>query len=93
LRLEGLHMHIGSGVDYAHLARVCVALVAVACRFPIDAAKPVSMRPTISDWNDARREVARHLGHAIRLEIEPGRYFLAEADILVCRGSCGQADA
>src|ERR1700750_700091 len=25
--LEGLHMHIGSGVDYAHLERVCDAMV------------------------------------------------------------------
>ena len=27
MRLEGLHMHIGSGVDYAHLERVCQAMV------------------------------------------------------------------
>ena len=28
LRLVGLHMHIGSGVDYGHLERVCEAMVA-----------------------------------------------------------------
>ncbi|WP_036662813.1 diaminopimelate decarboxylase [Pandoraea sp. SD6-2] len=99
LRLEGIHMHIGSGVDYDHLARVCVALVEVArkidCDFhAISAGGGLSVPYMDGDvsidtnhyfrlWDEARREVERHLGHDVRLEIEPGRFLLAEAGILV----------
>jgi len=34
-------------------------------------------------WDDARRRVAEHVGHAVSLEIEPGRYLVGEAGILV----------
>lgn len=99
LRLEGLHMHIGSGVDYAHLAQVCGALVEVAkqidCDFhAISAGGGLSVPYRQGDagvdaahhfqlWNHARREVERYLGHTVRLEIEPGRFLLAEAGLLV----------
>lgn len=99
LRLEGLHMHIGSGVDYAHLAQVCGALVDVAKRIDCDfhaisagggLSVPYRRNDTSVDvihyfqlWNEARREIEQHLGHAVRLEIEPGRFLLAEAGLLV----------
>jgi diaminopimelate decarboxylase len=34
-------------------------------------------------WNEARRRIERLLGHPITLEIEPGRYLLAAAGVLV----------
>ena len=99
LKLVGIHMHIGSGVDYSHLANVCDAMVDLVVGMghdlhaisaggglsvpyragepPIDAAHYFSL------WDDARRRIATHLGHAVQLEIEPGRYLVAESGCLV----------
>jgi len=99
LQLVGLHMHIGSGVDYEHLARVCGSLVNAvkSLRCDIQAISaggglPVPYREGeiaidtehyFNLWDVARREIAAFLGHAVRLEIEPGRFLLAEAGALV----------
>jgi len=34
-------------------------------------------------WNDARERIAAHLGHPVKLEIEPGRFLVAESGVLV----------
>ncbi len=35
-------------------------------------------------WNAAREQIARHLGHAVKLaEIEPGRFLVAQSGVLV----------
>ena len=99
LKLVGLHMHIGSGVDYRHLEQVCSAMVDLAARvdLPIEAISAggglsIPYRdgePTIdtahyfSLWDAARRRIAEQRGHAIHLEIEPGRYLVAEAGVLL----------
>jgi len=99
LQLAGLHMHIGSGVDYRHLARVCGALVNTvkSLRCDIQAISaggglPVPYREGEIEidtehyfnlWDAARREIATFLGHPVSLEIEPGRFLLAEAGVLV----------
>ena len=102
LRLEGLHMHIGSGVDYGHLARVCDAMVAQVADAAalghrveaISAGGGLSIPYRASDpvvdtdhyfglWDEARQRIARMLGRPVRLEIEPGRYLVAEAGALV----------
>jgi diaminopimelate decarboxylase len=36
-------------------------------------------------WDDARQEIAAILGHDISLEVEPGRYLIAESGYLVTR--------
>lgn len=36
LKLVGIHMHIGSGVDYAHLEQVCGAMVRQVIEFDQD---------------------------------------------------------
>ncbi|HYP32699.1 MAG TPA: diaminopimelate decarboxylase, partial [Burkholderiaceae bacterium] len=102
LRLVGLHMHIGSGVDYGHLERVCDAMVAhvqdvVAhghdvtaisagggLSIPYRAGDPVvDTAHYFSLWDAARRRLAAELGHPVGLEIEPGRFLVAEAGALV----------
>ena len=99
LQLVGLHMHIGSGVDYGHLQRVCQAMVQLAARvdLPIQAisaggglsvpyrASEVAIDTAhyFSLWDAARRQIAAARGHAIGLEIEPGRYLVAEAGVLL----------
>jgi diaminopimelate decarboxylase len=34
-------------------------------------------------WDAARREIASHLGHEVHLELEPGRYLVAESGVLL----------
>ena len=99
LQLVGLHMHIGSGVDYGHLEQVCSAMVELAARVPdrieaISAGGGLSIpyragEPRIdiahyfSLWDAARRRISAARGHAIELEIEPGRFLVAEAGVLL----------
>jgi len=102
LQLLGLHMHIGSGVDYAHLQEVCGAMVdlvktvqaqgldlrAVSAggglSIPYQSDQPtVDTAHYFSLWDAARRQIAAVLGHTVVLEIEPGRYLVAESGVLV----------
>ncbi|QGX92301.1 diaminopimelate decarboxylase [Tatumella sp. TA1] len=99
LRLEGLHMHIGSGVDYQHLQQVCDAMVeqvlGSGCDLrAISAGGGLSTPYTFEEqeidpahyfslWDQARQRIAEHLGHAITLEIEPGRFLVAQSGVLV----------
>ncbi|HEX7689086.1 MAG TPA: diaminopimelate decarboxylase [Burkholderiaceae bacterium] len=102
MRLVGLHMHIGSGVDYAHLARVCDAMAqhvreVVARGHDVEAISAggglsIPYRPGdavvdtahyFSLWDAARRQLARELGHPLRLEIEPGRFLVAESGAML----------
>jgi diaminopimelate decarboxylase len=97
--LVGLHMHIGSGADYAHLARVAEAMIgcAQALPRPIEAISAGGGLPVdyaagdvsidvdkyFSIWDDARRQLATRWGTPVRLEIEPGRFLVANAGRLV----------
>lgn len=99
LKLVGLHMHIGSGVDYRHLGQVCQTMVTLVKAAGQDfeaistgGGLTVNYRETdpVVDtdhyfglWDAARREIAAFLGHPVRLEIEPGRYLLAESGLLL----------
>lgn len=99
LRLVGLHMHIGSGVDYGHLQQVCDAMVDQVVSFgqdleAISAGGGLSIPYRVGEeaidtdhyyglWNGARERIAAHLGHAVKLEIEPGRFLVAESGVLV----------
>ncbi|BBI01335.1 diaminopimelate decarboxylase [Buchnera aphidicola (Nipponaphis monzeni)] len=99
LKLLGLHIHIGSGVDYKHLKKVCHSMVKEVMKikkdiFSISAGGGLSIPYQIGEkkidtnhyfniWNTARNKIAKHLGHKITLEIEPGRYLVAESGILV----------
>ncbi|MFE0463460.1 diaminopimelate decarboxylase [Kitasatospora sp. NPDC058965] len=99
LDLVGLHMHIGSGVDYGHLEAVCEAMVkqvrlggrdvrAISTggglSVPYAAGQPeVDTDRYFRLWDAARQELVRELGHPVRLEIEPGRFLVAGAGVLV----------
>jgi diaminopimelate decarboxylase len=99
LELVGLHMHIGSGADYTHLASVCEAMIDLVARAGRDVRaisaggglsipyragdRPVDTAHYFALWDGARREIARRLGHAVSLEIEPGRFLVAQAGVLV----------
>jgi diaminopimelate decarboxylase len=99
LQLVGVHMHIGSGVDYSHLSQVCDAMVDLVARVdvPLQAISAggglsIPYRPGDARidtahyhalWNEARQRIARQRGHAIHLELEPGRFLVAESGVLL----------
>ncbi|MBP6647210.1 MAG: diaminopimelate decarboxylase [Burkholderiaceae bacterium] len=102
LKLVGLHMHIGSGVDYGHLQSVCGAMVDLLRRTlaaghdvqAISAGGGLSIPYKAGDagidtvayhqlWQAVQKEAAQLFGHAIHLELEPGRYLVAESGLLI----------
>ncbi|MEO5805215.1 diaminopimelate decarboxylase [Devosia sp.] len=99
LHLVGLHMHIGSGVDYGHLRQVCTSMVDLVRQgnHSLDAisaggglSTPYRATDTEIDtaeyfaiWDAARREIETIVGNPVKLEIEPGRYLVANAGLLV----------
>jgi diaminopimelate decarboxylase len=99
LHLVGLHMHIGSGVDYSHLEQVCGAMTGLVretdCDFESISAggglsvpyrpgeKPVDTNHYFKLWDAVRKDAERHVGHPVRLEIEPGRFLVAESGLLL----------
>ncbi|MGK4355243.1 diaminopimelate decarboxylase [Enterobacter cloacae] len=101
LKLVGIHMHIGSGVDYGHLEQVCGAMVRQVIDFgqdleAISAGGGLSIPYREGEeaidtdhyyglWSAARDNVAAHLGHTVKLEIEPGRFLVAESGVLVAQ--------
>jgi len=101
LKLVGIHMHIGSGVDYGHLEQVCGAMVRQVLDFgqdleAISAGGGLSIPYREGEeaidtdhyyglWSAARDKIAAHLGHPVKLEIEPGRFLVAEAGVLVAQ--------
>lgn len=99
LGVTGLHMHIGSGCDLEHLAQVCAAMENAAMSagrsvvsISAGGGLPIPYRPgeTRVDldgyfqlWDATRRRLEHAFGHAVTLEIEPGRYLLAESGYLL----------
>lgn len=99
LDLVGLHMHIGSGADLEHLAKVADAMVLAVERaghdiravsgggglpIPYRAGEAaIDPRQHFEVWNRARQRIEAHLGHAVQLEIEPGRYLVGPAGVLL----------
>ncbi|MDP4073801.1 diaminopimelate decarboxylase [Acidovorax sp. A1169] len=102
LKLTGLHMHIGSGVDYAHLAEVCGAMVELVRTahaaghdlHAISAGGGLSIPYRSGDpvidtqhyhglWDTARQQAEAIVGHKLGLEIEPGRFLVAESGVLL----------
>ena len=102
LKLVGLHMHIGSGVDYRHLEQVCGAMVELVRTthaaghdlHAISAGGGLSIpyregEPVIDTqhyhglWDAARQQAEAIVRHPLGLEIEPGRYLVAESGVLL----------
>ncbi|MFT8229729.1 MAG: diaminopimelate decarboxylase [Enterobacterales bacterium] len=99
LNLVGIHMHIGSGVNYNHLSKVCNEMIkhVVFCKkniLYISAGGGLSTPYTKEDtkinvnnyfnlWNNARNIISDYLGYKVNLEIEPGRFLVAESGVLV----------
>jgi len=99
LRVTGLHMHIGSGTDLEHLRQVCGAMERTARvvgrtvdTISAGGGLPIPYKPEQSYvdldayfklWNEVRNRLQDDFGHKISLEIEPGRYLVAESGYLL----------
>jgi diaminopimelate decarboxylase len=97
--VTGLHMHIGSGTDLEHLSQVCSALEKVAHTIgrtlqtisaggglpvPYRSGQTyVDLAQYFSLWDATRKRLQEKFGHPLQLEIEPGRYLVAESGYLI----------
>ena len=97
--VTGVHMHIGSGTDLEHLAQVCGAMeqaveqvgrsvvsISAGGGLPVpyrEGQSYVDIEQYYQLWDASRCRIQDRIGHAIRLEIEPGRYLVAESGFLV----------
>lgn len=99
ITVTGLHMHIGSGTDFEHLSQVggamekaceqvgrTVQVISAGGGLPI----PYTAEDSFIDihqyfevWDSVRNRVQEKFGHEVELEIEPGRYLVAECGYLV----------
>ncbi len=99
LIVTGMHMHIGSGTDFEHLAEVCGAME-TACEkvgrtiktISAGGGLPVPYKDTdtyldvgqyFDLWDATRKRLEAKFEHSISLEIEPGRFLVAESGYLV----------
>lgn len=99
LTVSGIHMHIGSGSDFEHLAQVCGALekcartvgrtvtsISAGGGLPIpyrEGQGYVDLDRYFALWDATRKRLEAEFDHKISLEIEPGRYLAAESGYLV----------
>jgi diaminopimelate decarboxylase len=99
LTISGLHMHIGSGTDMEHLSQVCRAMehavlevggsvtsISAGGGLPTvyrESDQPIDIAAYHRLWDGTRQRLADKLGHPVRLEIEPGRYLVAESGYLI----------
>jgi diaminopimelate decarboxylase len=99
LTVTGLHIHIGSGTDMEHLAHVCgalenaaetvgpsIATISVGGGLPTvykEGDTYVDLTAYFALCDAARKRLEKKFGHAVRLEIEPGRYLVAESGYLL----------
>lgn len=99
--ITGLHMHIGSGSDFEHLAQVCDAMCDASRRLgshlrtisaggglpipykPEEKGNRIDVNAYYKLWDDARKKIQQSIGHDVSLEVEPGRYLVAESGYLV----------
>jgi diaminopimelate decarboxylase len=98
LRVSGLHVHTGSGSDLEHLSRTCAAMERFA-RLTEDLTSisaggglPIPYRPDEAPfdlaryadaWLGTKARIERELRRELRLEVEPGRYLVAECGVLL----------
>ena len=97
--VAGLHMHIGSGTDFEHLSLVCDAMIETArvvgpsikmisaggglpTRYRADDCE-LDVERYFQLWDRARNTLKEEFGHDVSLEIEPGRFLVAECGFLI----------
>ena len=99
LLVTGLHFHIGSGTDFEHLSKCCDAMERMATlagsgihTISTGGGLPTVYRDTdtyvdiakfYALWDEVRCRLEQKFQHGVTLEIEPGRYLVAESGYLI----------
>ena len=99
LTVVGLHVHIGSGSDLHHLSRVAAEMerfarevgpsvrsISAGGGLPVPyrvGEAYVDLDAYFRVWERVRRRLEEGFEHPVRLEIEPGRYLVAESGYLL----------
>jgi diaminopimelate decarboxylase len=99
IKIAGIHMHIGSGTDFEHLSQVCSSMerAALLAREHLEVIsaggglptpyrpddKPLDVARYTQLWLATQKKISQTLGRPIELEVEPGRYLVAESGYLV----------
>jgi len=99
ISITGMHMHIGSGTDMQHLSQVCGAMEQAALTagrsittisagggLPVpykEGESFVDIGQYFDLWDASRKKLEAAFGHPVRMEIEPGRYLVAESGSLI----------
>ncbi len=97
--VTGVHMHIGSGSDFEHLSKIreCMERSARAVGSTLRSIStggglPVPYREGephfavdryLGDWLATKQTLESELGRSLKLEVEPGRYLVAESGLLI----------
>ena len=101
LEVRGLHLHVGSGIDprtsgvtIAALGEILAAAPATVGTLSAGGGLPTPYRPGeaafdvrayTAAWREAREGWRARLGRELALEVEPGRYLVADAGSLLAR--------
>lgn len=99
ITVTGLHMHIGSGTDLQHLSQVCDAMeraaldvgrtvrtISAGGGLPVperERDEPLDLKRYFELWDATRNRLSEQFGHRLTLEIEPGRFLMAESGYLI----------
>ncbi|MBN00552.1 MAG: diaminopimelate decarboxylase [Planctomycetaceae bacterium] len=99
MAVTGVHMHIGSGSDWEHLSQVCQAMESavetvgrtvrtistgggLSIPYHPDDAE-FELEPFYERWSATQNRLQDRLGHSLRMEVEPGRFLVAESGYLI----------
>ncbi|AHC73258.1 diaminopimelate decarboxylase [Candidatus Endolissoclinum faulkneri L5] len=99
LNLVGLHMHIGSDVEYKHLGKVCDAMIESYMKLGMQVRaisaggglsvpyqndyQNAAINHYVQQWNAARLKIQESQMIPVQIEIEPGRFLVAAAGCLI----------
>ena len=99
IAITGLHIHIGSGTDFEHLAQCCAKMkdfamvvgssvhtISTGGGLPTvykDGDEYVDIQKYFELWDRTRCEIEQMNQSPVTLEIEPGRYLVAESGYLL----------
>ena len=100
LSVGGLHVHIGSGVEidrldavreamrgFARLVGPSLEWISAGGGLPVPyraGEREIDVDALARAWNRTREAIESDLARRVRLEVEPGRWLVAEAGVLVC---------
>ena len=99
LSVVGLHIHIGSGSDFEHLSRICDTMIELSSQLkgqlklistgggiPIPYSQTderIDLKRYYDLWENSCQKISQITETEVRLEVEPGRYLVAESGFLI----------